>query len=184
MAYVRVRPGQINFGLVGMTGIQRMVAVYMNEMMGIKVTFVLYKGGAAVGSALTTGELNASLQPRRNLLAGIGSGKIRPIGVAIRNGRLKDVPGVRSIAEQGFPEFDYFSWTGLHAPAGTPDAVVTRINTEFNRLVKLPELHSKFEVTGEEVGGGTVEEFRAYYLAQRDRWVAVAQRIGIRLGAD
>ncbi len=184
IAYAKANPGTINFGLVGMTAQQRLVAEYMNETFGIRVNFVPYKGGAEVGTALVRGELQASLQPRRNMLAGIKAGSIRPLGIASKNVRLKEIPGVISIAEQGFPDFDYFSWTGLHAPAGTPDPVVTRINVEFNRVASLPELHSKFEVTGEAVGGGSVEEFRKYYLAQRDRWVSVAKRIGIKLGAS
>jgi tripartite-type tricarboxylate transporter receptor subunit TctC len=73
--------------------------------------------------------------------------------------RLKSAPDIPTIAEQGYPEYDFTTFYGLAAPKGTPPAIVSKLNQEVNKALQLPEVRSKIDPTGAEITGGTQKQF-------------------------
>lgn len=179
IAYARANPGKLNYGMIGLRGINRLVAELLQSQMGVRFTFVPYKGSAPIGVAMESGELDVAVQAVRNLKNAIAAGKLRPLGTT--GGRIAELPDLPSLTEQGV-DLEYYGWVGLHAPAGTPATVINTINAEFNKAARQPDVRAKFEALGDKVGGGSVEEFRKYLAAQRAAWVGVSQKLGIKLG--
>ena len=185
IAYAKANPGKINYAMIGSTGVQRLLGEYFQEILGIRMTFVPYKGTGAIGPAIMAGEVHATFQAPRNLLAPIKAGKV--IGLAtsgLPGYTFPQLPDIKNMAESGAPAFEHFAWVALHAPAGTPLPIRNSINRMFNASLKKPEVIKGFATTGDTPGGGTVEEFEKYMDVQRDRWVGTAKRLGIKLSGD
>lgn len=182
VAYAKANPGKLNWGMVGNAGVQRMVVEYMQDLYGIKMTLIPYKGTGAIGPAILIGEITATFQAPRNMLAGIKAGKIRAMAHSGKPGfTFPELPDVRSIGESGVPAFENFGWIALHAPAGTPLPIRARINRIFDEARKTPEVIKRFRATGDTPGGGTIEEFERFMEVQRVRWHSTAKRLGIKL---
>ena len=179
IAYAKANPGKLNYGMIGLSGINRLAGELLQSQMGVKVTFVPYKGSAPIGIAMESGELDTTVQAVRNLKNAITGGKIRAL--ATTGGRISELPDLPSLSEQGV-DFEYYGWVGIHAPAGTPATPINMLNAEFNKAAKQPDVLAKFEALGDNVGGGSVDDFRKYLAVQRDRWVGVSQKLGIKLG--
>jgi tripartite-type tricarboxylate transporter receptor subunit TctC len=79
--------------------------------------------------------------------------------------RLINAPDVPTIAEQGYPEYDFVTFYGLSAPKGTPPDVVDRLNKEINRILQLPDVRDRIEKSGAVAGGGTQQEFAKFLTA-------------------
>ena len=94
--------------------------------------------------------------------------------------RASAFPDIPTVAEQGFPGFDVTSWYGILAPAGTPAAIVERLNREFVHIVNLPEVRAKLAAVGNDVVGTTPEAFAAELRADVARWGPIMQAAGIR----
>lgn len=182
IAYAKANPGKLNYGMIGSTGVQRLLGEYFQEILGIKLTFIPYKGTALISAALISGEIDATFQAPRNLIAPIKTGKVRGLASSGLPGyTFPQLPEVKSMTESGAPAFEHFAWVALHAPAGTPLPIRTTINRMFNAALKRPEVIKGFQATGDTPGGGSIEEFEKYMDVQRDRWVGTAKRLGIRL---
>jgi tripartite-type tricarboxylate transporter receptor subunit TctC len=184
IAYARANPGKINWGSIGANGVQRLSMEWLHGLMGVKVTQVPYKGGAPITAGMLAGEVQATIQSARSLLPQIKAGKIRPLALSHAGSRMKELPDLKSIAEEGVPGYNYYAWTGLHAPAATPPVIVGRLNAEFNKVLKNPDALAKFAAIGEGVGGGTVEEFRQELTSLRERLTKLANDLGVKLGAN
>ena len=185
VAYAKANPGKINYAMIGSTGVQRLLGEYLQDLLGVKLTFVPYKGTGAIGPAMMSGEVDATFQAPRNLLAPIKAGKVRGLANSGLPGyTFPQLPDIKTFAESGAPAFEHFAWVALHAPAGTPLPIRTSINRMFNAALKKPEVIKGFQTTGDTPGGGSVEDFEKYMEVQRDRWVGTAKRLGIRLTGD
>jgi tripartite-type tricarboxylate transporter receptor subunit TctC len=94
--------------------------------------------------------------------------------------RAKIVPDLPTIAESGVPGYEFDNWYGLWAPAGTPVAIVRKINEEVNRALVTPALQARFAESGIETMGGSPERFAAYLASELKKWSAVARDAGIK----
>jgi tripartite-type tricarboxylate transporter receptor subunit TctC len=88
---------------------------------------------------------------------------------------------VPTVTEAGYPGIDYFTWNGIHAPAGTPKEIVAKLNTEIVRLMKLPDVKESMLNLGMEPAGTTPEEFAAFVKADIARWAKVVQQTGVQV---
>ena len=184
IAYAKANPGKLNWGTNGLAGIQRLVAeMLLRDMGNLKVTFVPYKGTGPVFQALAAGEVDISLQSPHALIPMVKQGKLRALGISKKNARMKELPDVTSIAEQGVP-FDHYSWSGFYYRTATPPPIVNALNVEFNKASRDPEIRAKYETMGEGIGGGTVEEHRQIATQLRDQWSKVARDLNLRLSGD
>ena len=181
IAYGKANPGKINYATVGTGGIVHLIAELMHSQMGIKVTYVPYKGYGPITTALVSGDVQAAHPTYKAFQAFITSGKVRPIALTAANARLPQLPNLRSIAEEGVPEFDNFSWVGIFMPSGTPVPVINRMNAEFNKARQNPDVVQKLTDLGETPGGGSPEEYRRFLLNTSERLAKIIKDTGIEL---
>ena len=161
IAYAKANPGKVNFAVNGFGGIVHIMSDLLNSQMGVKVTLVPFKGYAQIASA--------TLASYPTFKPFIDAGKIRPISLSIRNARMRQLPALKSLAEEGLPDYEHVVWVGLFAPSATPTAIAHRINLEFNKAAKSDEVRNRLETLGESVGGGSLEEFRQMMLSTTER---------------
>ncbi len=181
IAYAKANPGKINYATIGNGGIVHIVAENMHHQMGVQVTYVPYKGYGNVTSAIIAGEVQAAHPAWRAFGSFLTSGKVRPLALTGANSRLAQLPNLKSIAEEGVPTFDNWSWTGIFFPGNTPGAIINRMNAEFTKARLDPETIKKLDGMGEGPGGGTPEEFRRFLNETSERLTKVIQDAGIEL---
>jgi len=158
--YARAHRGEVTYGSAGVGTPHQLSAELLKSMTGIEMTHVPYKGAAGIVPALIGNEITVTIGAINSLLPHIRAGRLRPIAVAAdhRTALLPDLP---TIAEAGpLPGFDIEIWLGVLAPAGTPRAVVDRLNAEINRIVRDPEVvRDKLHPNGIEPVGTTPERY-------------------------
>jgi tripartite-type tricarboxylate transporter receptor subunit TctC len=149
-------------------------------MAGIEVVHVPYKGGGPQVIALLAGETQASLATVASVIAHIKAGRLRAIGVtsAQRSGVLPDVP---TIAEAGVPGYEMSPWIGVFAPAGTPKAVVDKLDTEIGKALKLPEVAASLSAQALDPWSSTPEEFAVRLKNDYDKYAQLIKLTGARI---
>ena len=114
------------------------------------------------------------------MIGQIKQGKVRPLVVTSAK-RVDDIPDVPTINESGYKGFDAVTWFGLLVPTGTPKEVVARINAEFNKALKQPELSKRLSDEGADIAGGTPEQFAALIKDDIPRWGKVVRESGAKV---
>jgi len=142
----------------------------------MKVQHVPFRGSEPATTELVAGRLDFMMDPPANLIGFIGSGKLRPLAVSSASHYFA-LPETPTIAECGVPGFDVRAWQGLIAPAGLPEPIVTRLNTEVVRLLKEPATIQRLRSFGNEPAPSTPEGFRARLTADVATWTALAEAI-------
>ena len=144
------------------------------------MTHVPYKGGAQAMVDVLGGRLQMICTGATALSAHIRSGKLRAIGMATIT-RSSQMPELPTIAEQGVKGFDVNSWTGLLAPAGTPQAIIRRLYDEVAYLVKTEEMQKFILSTGAEPALMDPKEFGAYIKSELAVWSKVVKTANVRI---
>ena len=129
---------------------------------------------------LASGRLDVSFDLLPNAVPFIHAGKLRALAVADRE-RSPMMPDVPTVEEAGGPKIDVPGWHGFVVPAGTPPAIIAKLNTEVNRILQLPHIRKEFLQQGVNPEGGTVEAFQTFINGQLSLWKGVIQRNGIRV---
>jgi tripartite-type tricarboxylate transporter receptor subunit TctC len=142
------------------------------------VRHVPYKGSGPSLIDIMGGHVQYTFDSPSTTFDLIQSGKLKAIGVA-GPARLPAAPNIPTLAEAGFPNFHVSSWIGLLAPAGTPDAIIDRLNKEAQAVPKLPEVEEMLKKLVTEPGGGTPEEFGSRIREEIADYKQVAAKIGI-----
>ncbi|MCX7274799.1 MAG: tripartite tricarboxylate transporter substrate binding protein [Burkholderiales bacterium] len=178
--WARARPGQLMCGTSGHGSGQHFVCELLARSARIQLRTVPYKGTAPMLLDTAAGQVHVSI----GFLAEvdrqyIGTGKVIPLGVLAPK-RIARFPDLPTMGEMGHTGFDMMSWTGLFVPAGTPRAVVTRLNAEITRVVREPEFASWLADTGSEVVTPTPEQFRDFTRGELERWRKMSDEFGIK----
>lgn len=147
---------------------------------GAPLVHVPYKGDAPAINDLLGGQLGASMAGLGTPLPHVRAGKLRALAVVSKQ-RMPQLPDVPTFGEAGFPDVDAFAWFGLVAPAGTPSPIVTRLNTEINLVLKLPEVGERFVQLGALPIGGTAAEFDRYIRADLVKWARIVKERNIKV---
>jgi len=181
IAYAKSKPGQINFASSGTGGSQHLAGELLKSMTGIEMTHVPYKGSPPALVDLLAGRVPLMSSTMPPALPHIKTGKVRVIAVtsAKRSAVLPDVP---TVAESGVPGYEAIAWQGLVAPAGTPKAVIVRLNAEFVKALKQPDIAAKFNEQGFETVASTPEWFAQYTKTEIEKWSKVIRAAGIKGG--
>lgn len=173
------RPGQLSFGSSGIGTPPHMAGELFKRAAGIEVVHVPYKGATPALMDLIGGRLAFTIDALASQGPQARAGKIRPLAVTSRE-RLASFPDVPTLAESGLPGYEYRSWMGIVAPAGTPKEVVARLNADLVTALRTPEAREWFEAQGGVPIGDAPEDFAAYIRAEHARWGAVIREAGIR----
>jgi tripartite-type tricarboxylate transporter receptor subunit TctC len=112
-------------------------------------------------------------------LPSIKAGKLRALAVTSAK-RLAVLPDIPTMQEAGVPDFESYNWQGVIAPAGTPRAIVERLNREINAILTQPATRNLIASTGSEVGGGTADAFGALIRSETEKWGKVVRQAGIK----
>ena len=169
IALAKREPGKLNYASVGSGSSNRLYSEYMHSLAGINVAHIPYKGGGPSIQAMLTGEVAYSILSFASMKGHLQAGKLKAFAVT-GSKRMPDLPNVPTMIESGFPGFEVYGWIGIFAPAGTPEAVVARLNRDFIAAVQDPEVGRKFAAAGVEGIGSTPAELDRWVRAEVDKW--------------
>jgi tripartite-type tricarboxylate transporter receptor subunit TctC len=164
VAYTKKNPGWFTFGSLGPGSPHEIGFLWLKAMSQMDALVVPYKGIAPALQDLVAGQIKGMFVGVAVADAYIAEGRLRTLGVTSPQ-RLINAPDVPTIAEQGYPEYDFVTFYGLSAPKGTPPDVVDRLNKEINRILQLPDVRDRIEKSGAVAGGGTQQEFAKFLTA-------------------
>ena len=178
ITYARANPGKINMATAGAGGAQHLTGVWLNTITGTEATMIHYKGTGPILPDLIAGRVHVYFGTLLTVLPHFKTGKLRPIAQASleRNPALADIP---TIAEGGYPGFEYSSWLGLLAPAGTPLAIRNKLATEINKIQKMPDIVARMG-TDIQLIGNSPEAFERYYMGEYERWKKLVKDANIQ----
>jgi tripartite-type tricarboxylate transporter receptor subunit TctC len=149
-------------------------------MTGTTVVHVPYKGGAAAISDLMAGRVQVMFESLNSIAPFAKSGQVRPLAVTGER-RSPAFPDLPTVAEAGVPGYAAPTWTGVIAPAGTPKPIIDKLNAAANKALQSDAFKSKIAQIGDDVAGGTPDEFAALIASEYKKWGDVIQRAGIKL---
>ena len=179
IAIARSRPDQITYGSGGNGTSTHLSGELLAQMARVKMVHVPYKGAAPATIGLISGEITCQFAAALPSMPLIRAGRVKALAVSgtQRSSALPDVPTVAAT----LPGFEAISWYGISVQGGTPREVVARINQEVNRVLGTSDMRSRLATEGAEAGGGTPEDFGAFFRAEIDKWAGVIKAAAIRL---
>jgi tripartite-type tricarboxylate transporter receptor subunit TctC len=180
VAYIRARPGQVQFASGGIGSIQHFAMELFLNMSKLKMIHVPYKGVAPAISDVIGGHVPMMAANILTLLPHIKSGKLRAYGVtsAERSGAAPDIP---TIAEAGYPGYEAVQWFGLLAPAGTPRDIVAKLHGAVVQALQDPAVRKRFINNGAEpAASSSPEAFGKLIKSEVTKWARVAREAGIK----
>ena len=173
-------PGKINMASSSNGTIGHIGGEIFQRRAGIKMTHVPYKGAGAAVTDLMGGSVDCFFGNTQAVGGLVTAGRLRPLAVTSPQ-RLGNFPNVPTIAELGYPGFEAATWSGLVAPAGTPPAIVERLNAEANRALGTNEMKAKLYEDGSTPLGGTPQQFAEFIRKEHAKWGTAVREAGIKL---
>ncbi len=166
--YAKRNPGKLNYGSIGAGGVNHLASAWFNNINGLQMEHVAFKGLPAAVQELIAGRIDVMFAVTGGVAAFIESGKIKGLAVSGRS-RQVAAPGVPTFAEVGYPAFDASFYFGVVAPRGTPAEITTRFARDMSRVINTSEFKSKYlQPLGFEAVGDTPEQFAAFLKADRE----------------
>ena len=180
IAYAKANPGKLNFASSGSGTSIHLAGELFKVMAGVQMTHIPYKGSAPALQDLIGGQVQLMFDNLPPSLPHIKAGKLRALAVtsATRSSALPDTP---TIAESGLPGFEASSWFGVLAPAGTPPAIIARLNAEIGAWLASAEAKEKMLALGANIGGGSPEDFARHIAAETAKWQKVVKASGAKV---
>jgi len=179
IAHARANPGAINFATSGVASVGHLTGEYLNQLGGMKMVHVPYKGSGQAISDLVGGHVKVMISGMASTLPHVKTGKLRALAVTGLQ-RSDAAPDVPTIAESGFPGFEARSWFGVLAPANTPKPVVTRLHADIVKALQQPDVKQRLTAIGFDVVGSTPEAFAAYIKSEIQKWAKVVKASGAK----
>ncbi|MBL8382951.1 MAG: tripartite tricarboxylate transporter substrate binding protein [Burkholderiales bacterium] len=179
VAYAKANPGRLNYGSAGVGNSAHLAAALFQHVAGVDLTHVPYKGNALAMTDLNAGQIQVLFDPVQTTLPQLKNGRIRALAVTSRT-RFAGLPDVPTIAESGFPSYEFTVWYAFIAPAGTPPAVVARLNAEVNRVVRDGPTRERFAAMGADLAESTPDGCAAMVQKALPFWGKMFADLGIR----
>ena len=179
IAYAKSNPGKLTFASAGIGSASHLTAELFKIAAGIDILHVPYKGGGAATADLISGQVSMMLETIPNALPLARGGQMRALGVTTKE-RSSNAPDLPTFAESGLPKFDVSAWTGIFVPAGTPKAIIDRLNAETVRIVNDPAYVAQIKNMGTDVVSSSPEAFDAFVRKDVANWTEAIQRSGTR----
>ena len=178
IAYARANPGKLSFASAGVGSVSHLAGELFKEEAKIDILHVPYKGGGAAVTDLISGRVSMMLETIPNALPLAKNGQMRAIGVTTKE-RSSIAPDIPTLAEAGLPGFDVSAWTGLFVPAGTPAAVIDRLNAETRKILGDQKYVALIHNMGTDVTASSPQEFGEFVRDDVARWTKVIDNAGI-----
>jgi tripartite-type tricarboxylate transporter receptor subunit TctC len=172
------KPGEITFASAGVGSSTHLAAEYFNQIMGIKLVHVPYKGSPEAIADTMAGRTAFYMAPLDTAIGQLKGGKVRALGITskIRNPAVPDIP---SIAEQGYANFEIGLWFGVWAPAATSPAIVKKINQDINKAMQDPEVKTAYENKGIKATPMSPAEFSKFVREEMGKYQKIAKEANI-----
>ncbi len=180
VALAKAQPGKIGYGSSGVGGPVHIAGELMKSRAGIDLLHVPYKGAAPIMTAVASGEVQMGIPSVAGALPLIKAGRVVPIAV-MGTQRIKTLPNVPTVAESGYPGYDFTPWYGIAAPAGTPRSIVLGLNAGLGKIVQLPEVQSALAAQGLDAAGSTPERLREIVREAIATCAKIIKDVGIKV---
>jgi tripartite-type tricarboxylate transporter receptor subunit TctC len=179
IAYAKSRPGELNYGSSGNGSPQHLGAVLLQQLAGVRMNHVPYKGAAPAIADLLPGRIQVWIGAPNSLLPHIRDGRLRALAstASRRNPNLGDLP---TVAEAGVPGYELDPWLGLFLPARVPAETVDRIHAQTTRILDAPETKAKLAAQGIDIATSLPSEFARFVREDNARWGRIIRETGIR----
>jgi len=180
LAYVKERPGQVDYASSGNGSGQHLFAAMLASMTGLKMNHIPYRGSGQATTDLLGGQVMVSIPGTAGMVGHIKAGKLRALAVtgSRRSPQLPDVP---TVMESGVPGFEAYVWMGLLAPKGTPAPIIERLHRELMPVLATTEVKNYMTTAGIELVGSTPAEFGRFFRAEKDQWAKVVRETGAKV---
>ncbi len=180
IALAKAKPGELKFASGGAATPPHMAGEIFASMTGIRLVHVPYKGGGPAHAGLLGGETNMMFDTAASILPHVQSGKLRALAIA-RPARLPEYPNLQTFAEAGVPGYEVNAWYSMHAPAGVPKDIVAKLNRDFVRVLKLPDIQERLKALGSEGVGNTPEELAKFVRVESAKYAKAIKDAGVKV---
>ncbi len=179
IALAKAKPGTLNYGSSGTGGLSHLSGALFSYLAGIEINHVPYKGGAPALTDVIAGQIQMLYSTILQAHAQLKAGRLRALAVTTAK-RSQSMPELPTMAEAGVKGYEVAGWYGVVAPAKTPRPIVTKLNQEIVRALRMPDVADKMAADGSEPMGTTPEQFGAHIKAEVAKWRDLIQKTGIR----
>ncbi|HEX4328588.1 MAG TPA: tripartite tricarboxylate transporter substrate binding protein [Burkholderiales bacterium] len=178
IALARSDKGDLSYGSTGVGGTNHMGAEQFLQLTGLKMVHVPYRGSQPLMTDLVGGQVKLAFDSIMATLPFVRTGRLRAMGIVSAR-RAAIAPEIPTLAEEGGPKFELNSWYGVMAPAGTPAAIVARINAEAAKALADPQLRAVYATMGNDIIGNTPAQFAAQIREDTAHWAEVAKAANV-----
>jgi len=175
----KTKPGEMNFGSGGSGTSNHLAGELFNIVAGVKLVHVPYKGVNLAMNDVLSGQIHLVVIGVPAAAPHIKAGKLRALALVAPQ-RAAALPEVPTVAEAGLPNFEVTTWYGILAPAGTPKAIVTRLNAELVKAMHAPDLKERLAAMATDPATSTPEEFADYIKREIAKWGEVVRQAGLK----
>ena len=179
VAWCKANPAKVSFASFTAGNSSHFAGVILNQRAGIDMTHVPFNGTPPAVQNLVGGQVNAAFVPLLAVKAHVDSGKVKLLAITSPQ-RSPLAPAVATFREQGYSELDIYIWSAIAAPAGTPDAIVAKLNAEFGKALRSAEIQSKWAAMGFEPLPSTPEDFTRFAQTESKRWAEAVKLSGFK----
>ena len=179
VALAKSRPGQLNSASAGTGTATHLGLELLKLTAGIDVVHVPYKGGAPAVTDLIAGQVQMLFVSIPSVLPHVRAGKLKAIAVSSAK-RSASAPDIPTVAESGYPDFEYSNWNALFAPARTPQQIIHKMNAEIVTILNDPEVSRRLTSQGADPAPDTPAALANYMRADHERWKKVIRTAGIK----
>ena len=179
IALAKSKPGQLNYASSGPGTPYHMAGELFKALAGVDIVHVPYKGSSGARTDILGGQVQMMFDAITTMAPNVQAGKLRALGTSgkVRSSVLPDVP---TVSEAGVPGYDAVIWLGLMAPAGTPKAIVDKLNAEVRRIVASTEMRSAWEKQGAVAMSMTPDEFTRFLNEDIEKWARIVKVSGAK----
>jgi tripartite-type tricarboxylate transporter receptor subunit TctC len=180
VALVKSQPGKLNYASAGNGSTTQLATEMLNDVTGMKMTHIPYKGNAAADLAILSNQVEVLFGSMPALLQHAKSNKLRAlaVGSATRSSALPEIP---TVAELGYPGFEAALWLGVLAPAGTPKPIIDKLNKELVAIAATPDFKAAMDRNGADATSNTPEQFASLIQNEVGKYGSITKRLGIKL---
>lgn len=180
VAAAKAAPGKLSYASGGIGGTHHLSGALFEHAAGIDMIHAPYKSGSAGATDLMGGQVHMMFEQMYAAMPSIKGGKMRALAITSKT-RSPLAPDIPTMAEQGYPEVEVLNWQGIVGPKGMPAELIKQLNVVGNKAMQDADLREKILSQGNEVGGGTPEQFAALIKAEAARWGKVVKDARIEM---
>ena len=181
LAEAKKKPGELAFGSIGTGSLGHLAMTQVGDMVGTAFNHIPYRGGGPLMTDANGGQVPMAIGTVFLVTPHVQAGRLKPLAVTSLK-PAPSLPGTKPMADQGVPGFEALAWWGVLAPAGTPKAIVDRMNAELAKILDRPDVKERLSAQGMDIAASSPDAFAAFLNREIDRWAKVVKDNNIQAG--